>query len=214
GKSLKNLLKLSKAHKWCYNEWFYSNIDKALFDGDSEFVLCLKESFPGLKTRKLTRFQWGLLRRLMGRPRRCSATFFEEERNVLKDKRQKIRSLQQKKTIDLELVKDLPEEIPPLLVVGTSVTAFLRNPQRGLFTGRIEAVDTANKRYRITFDRPGLGTHYIDDTEVLSEEPVESIFKSSLVAKQRPRSSSSLFSNVTPPRSVRQTPHFTATVRK
>jgi len=45
----------------------------ALFNGDNDFCLCLKESFPELKTRKLTRAHWSKIRRLMGKPRRWDA---------------------------------------------------------------------------------------------------------------------------------------------
>lgn len=48
---------------------------RPLFEGDNEFCLCLKESFPNLKTRKLTRVEWGTIRRLMGKPRRYAAIF-------------------------------------------------------------------------------------------------------------------------------------------
>ena len=34
--------------------------------------------------------------------------------------------------------------------------ARLRGPHDGLFTGQIDAVDTVNCSYRVTFDRPGL----------------------------------------------------------
>ena len=37
--------------------------------------------------------------------------------------------------------------------------ARLRNPQDGLFTGQIDAVDTLNCSYRVTFDRPGKLSH-------------------------------------------------------
>lgn len=37
----------------------------------------------------------------------------------------------------------------------------------GLFTGVIDALDTVNNTYRVTFDRAGLGTHSIIDYEVL-----------------------------------------------
>lgn len=47
---------------------------RPLFEGDNEFCLCLKESFPNLKTRKLTRVEWGTIRRLMGKPRRYFAS--------------------------------------------------------------------------------------------------------------------------------------------
>lgn len=130
-------------------------------------MICLKESFPQLKTRKLTRVEWCKIRRMMGKPRRCSQSFFEEERRELERKRQKIRMLQQRKAADVNSFKDLPPEIPLQLVIGTKVTARLRKPQDGLFTGSIDAVDTSNNTYRITFERAGLGTHSVPDYEVL-----------------------------------------------
>lgn len=55
--------------------------------------------------------------------------------------------------------------------------ARLRRPQDGLFSGTIDAVDTANNSYRITFDRQGLGTHTVPDIEVAlqSSDDVETI---------------------------------------
>uniref|UniRef100_A0A3B4FTF1 Lin-9 DREAM MuvB core complex component n=1 Tax=Pundamilia nyererei TaxID=303518 RepID=A0A3B4FTF1_9CICH len=167
GLRLRNLLKLPKAHKWCIYEWFYSNIDRPLFEGDNEFCLCLKETFPNLKTRKLTRVEWGTIRRLMGKPRRCSSAFFAEERTALRQKRQKMRLLQQRKLTDVSNCKDLPDEIPLPLIIGTKVTARLRGLHDGLFTGQIDAVDTSAATYRVTFDRTGLGTHTVPDYEVL-----------------------------------------------
>lgn len=72
GLRLRNLLKLPKAHKWVCYEWFYSNIDRTLFAGENDFSICLRESFPELKTRELTRIEWTKIRRMMGKPRRCS----------------------------------------------------------------------------------------------------------------------------------------------
>ena len=145
----------------------------------------------------------------MGRPRRCSQVlkiipscrclnnqfflsqaFFNEERGELAKKRQKIRLVQQRKVSDMaSLCRDLPDLIPMPLVIGTKVTARLRQPQvgiilyfkvifkfckpfflhlkDGLFVGQIDAVDTSNNTYRITFDRQGLGTHSVPDYEVL-----------------------------------------------
>ncbi|XP_038047504.1 protein lin-9 homolog isoform X2 [Patiria miniata] len=197
GARLKNLLKLPKAYKWCIYEWFYSNIDKALFSGENDFLICLRESFPQLKCRKLTRVEWCIIRRLMGKPRRCSPAFFAEERAALDAKRRRLRLLQQRKSNELDTsdMKDLPQEIPLPLVIGTKVTARLRNPHDGLFTGQIDAIDTQNATYRVTFDRHGLGTHTIPDTEVLGTEPQETMPLSAFLNKQRPRPS--LFS---PPR--------------
>lgn len=187
GMRLRNLLKLPKAHKWVCYEWFYSNIDKTLFEGDNDFMICLKESFPQLKSRKLTRVEWCKIRRMMGKPRRCSQSFFEEERRELERKRQKIRMLQQRKSADVNSFKDLPPEIPLQLVIGQKVTARLRKPQDGLFTGSIDAVDTSNNTYRITFERAGLGTHSVPDYEVLSNEAPETISVASFAQKFRPR---------------------------
>ncbi|CAN9507446.1 unnamed protein product [Ophioblennius macclurei] len=185
GLRLRNLLKLPKAHKWCIYEWFYSNIDRPLFEGDNEFCLCLKETFPNLKTRKLTRVEWGTIRRLMGKPRRCSSAFFAEERTALRQKRQKMRLLQQRKLSDVSSCKDLPEEIPLPLIIGTKVTARLRGIHDGLFTGQIDAVDTSAATYRVTFDRSGLGTHTVPDYEVLSNEPNETMPISAFAQKHR-----------------------------
>lgn len=194
GMRLRNLLKLPKAHKWVCYEWFYSNIDRTLFSGDNDFMICLKESFPELKCRDLTRIEWTKIRRMMGKPRRCSQSFFEEERSELEKKRNKIRALQQRKTADISNYKDLPPEIPLQLVIGTKVTARLRKPQDGLFTGSIDGVDTSNNTYRITFERQGLGTHSVPDYEVLSNEPPETITISSFQHKFRPRNSTSFSS--------------------
>ncbi|ESP03345.1 hypothetical protein LOTGIDRAFT_148708, partial [Lottia gigantea] len=135
--------------------------------GENDFCICLRESFPELKTKKLNRIQWNKIRRLMGKPRRCSPAFFLEERAVLAEKRDKMRLLQQRKLNEFNNLKDLPDEIPLHLVIGTKVTARLRQPQDGLFTGTIEALDTNDNSYRVIFDRPGLGTHSIPDIEVL-----------------------------------------------
>lgn len=185
GMRLRNLLKLPKAHKWVCFEYFYSNIDKALFDGENDFMICLRESFPQLTNRKLTQVQWAKIRRMMGKPRRCSQAFFAEERKELERKRKLIRYIQQRKSSDI-CIKDLPNEIPLQLVVGTKVTARLRKPQDGLFTGCIDAVDTSNNTYRITFERPKLGTHSVPDYEVLSNDPPDTISLSS-IQNFRPR---------------------------
>lgn len=94
GLSLRTLLKLPKAHKWVCYEWFYANIDQTLFLGENDFQAYLKDSFPQLKTRLLRKVEWSKIRRLMGKPRRCSSAFFLEERQALNNRRNKIRYLQ------------------------------------------------------------------------------------------------------------------------
>ncbi|XP_064601675.1 protein lin-9 homolog isoform X2 [Liolophura sinensis] len=186
GVRLKNLLKLPKAHKWVCYEYFYSNLDIPLFKGENDFNICLQETFPQLKCKKMRRVEWCKARRLMGKPRRCSAAFFAEERASLEQRRNKIRLLQQRKLQELTSFKDLPQEIPMHLVIGTKVTARLRRPQDGLFTGSVEALDTVSNSYRVTFDKTGLGTHSIPDYEVLSNSPQETIPLSAFQQKHRP----------------------------
>lgn len=71
----------------------------------------------------MTRTEWRKIRRMMGKPRRCSQAFFNEERLELEKKRKKIRALQQRKATGLASFKDLPIEVPMQLVIGTKVTA-------------------------------------------------------------------------------------------
>jgi hypothetical protein len=184
---LRNLLKLPKAHKWCYYEWFYSDVDQPLLERENDFCRCLSEMFPDLKTHRLTRVQWRYLRRLMGKPRRCSPTFFSEERALLEHRRRRVRSLQQQIHQgmicgpDFAAYKDVPDYIPQLLVVGTPVTARLHTEREsGFYTGRIEAVDLDHHQYWVTFDRPGLGKHSIPDTEIKAASPPEYICVSKL----------------------------------
>jgi len=63
----------------------------------------------------------------------------------------------------------MPEKIPMPLPLGTKVTARLRTPQDGIFAGTVAAYDSLNAMYRVTFERPGLGTHAIPDYEIVSE---------------------------------------------
>ncbi|KAF6022667.1 mip130 [Bugula neritina] len=99
-------------------------------------------------------------------------------------------------------MKDLPDQIPLPLIIGTKVTALLRKPQDGLYAGTIDAVDTLNNTYRITFDRAGFGTHTIPDYEVLSNRLQETIPLSSF--QQRTRPTPRYMSAVSPPHRVSQ----------
>lgn len=187
GLRLRNLLKLPKAHKFVSYEWFYSTIDKAILGGENDFEQCLREYYPTLVTRNMTRAEWNHIRRTMGKPRRCSQTFFDEERRELERRRQKIRLLQTKKAGDPSFVRDLPKEIPMPLSVGTKVTARLRAPQDGLFCGTVDAVDPLTNSYRIKFDRPGLSVQSIPDYEVAANDPTKTLTLSHITQNFRPR---------------------------
>ncbi|XP_050538451.1 protein lin-9 homolog [Daktulosphaira vitifoliae] len=187
GLKLRKIFHLPKAKNWIYYEWFYSNIDKPLLY-ESDFMMCVQDFFPSFKIKTMTRREWCMLRRMMGKPRRCSQNFFDEEIRELDRRRKKIRLLQQRKARDELLFKDIPDEIPLQLTVGTKVTAMLRsNAEDGLYNGTIEALDVSNNTYRIHFDKPGLGTHSVPDYEVCSNQPPETISKNLLFQMCRPR---------------------------
>ncbi|ODM87624.1 Protein lin-9 [Orchesella cincta] len=116
--------------------------------------MCLRESFPALKTRKLTRIQWTTIRRIMGKPRRCSSAFLTEERLELHLKRQKIREIQQRKLSDFNQ-KELPTR----------------------------SLSSSSSERRISFQRSGVGVHSVRDFEVSSNEPVETVSTSSFALK-------------------------------
>ena len=101
----------------------------------------------------------------MGKPRRCSSAFFEEERATLNGKRNKIRYLQQNKVAELSQYKELPDNIPQPLVVGTQVGALARIYD-SLYFGLVEGIDTANGTYRVNFNRTDIGSLSIPDYEV------------------------------------------------
>ncbi|KAL5961526.1 hypothetical protein TSMEX_010734 [Taenia solium] len=174
---LRNVLKLPKAHKWVFYEWLYSNLDRPLLLSENDFRICLRENFPNVKTRRLTRAHWSLLRRLMGKPRRCSTSFFEEERRSLNEKREKIRTLQATRSVQLEFLRDLPDDmhVPMPLIIGTRINARVRFPTDGLYPGKVDAIDSLRHCYRVTFDRTNLGTRSIPDYEVISIDPQETI---------------------------------------
>ena len=74
----------------------FSSSIRPFLGGENDFCHCLNEMFPRLKTRNLSIMQWRIIRRMIGKPRRCSSTFFAEERTVLTEKRRRLRELQRK----------------------------------------------------------------------------------------------------------------------
>lgn len=138
----------------------------------------------------LSRKQWCILRSLIGKPRRCSDAFFQEERHMLDEKRQKIRLIQQRKVSEAELAefKDLPQEIPLPLSIGHRVYAHIRQPEEGVFLGTIAAIDPVEHTYRVVFDRATLGSQTIPDFEIKSMTPVQTIPIKAYVQTFRPKS--------------------------
>ncbi|PIC13877.1 hypothetical protein B9Z55_027468 [Caenorhabditis nigoni] len=166
-KKLYNLLRYKKARQWVMCEFFYSAMDEQIFKQENEFANIIKENFPNLKNWNLTRVEWRAIRKMLGKPRRCSKVFFEEERMYLEEKRMKIRSVYEGSylndpSIDL---KDLPAKLPRQMIVGNRVFARIRQPYDGIYSGFIDAV--VPKGFRIVFDKPDIPPSLVSDTEVL-----------------------------------------------
>ncbi|KAA3672903.1 protein lin-9 [Paragonimus westermani] len=174
---------------------------REIFSGCNDFQIILREHFPTLKTRSLLRGQWAIIRRMIGRPRRFSATFLAEERGSVQGKRRNLHYLQQvtltgslgpmaSEHLDT-LLTCLPAttRIPPRLPVGTRVCTryhFIENlfsnveqssapglRMTGLFTNS-RLVDTTNVRtdYDAT-PLPSSGGPLLSDSVCTTECPME-----------------------------------------
>uniref|UniRef100_A0A2K5QE40 Lin-9 DREAM MuvB core complex component n=1 Tax=Cebus imitator TaxID=2715852 RepID=A0A2K5QE40_CEBIM len=168
GFRLRNLLKLPKAHKWCIYEWFYSNIDKPLFEGDNDFCVCLKESFPNLKTRKLTRVEWGKIRRLMGKPRRVT---FDRT------------GLGTHTIPDYEVLSNEPHETMPIAAFGQKQrpSRFFMTPPRLHYTPPLQSPITDNDP--LLGQSPWRSKISGSDTETLGGFPVEFLIQVTRLSK-------------------------------
>ncbi|VDP92769.1 unnamed protein product [Echinostoma caproni] len=119
-------------------------------DGGPPVALILREHFPNLKTRRMCRGHWAIVRRIIGRPRRFSPTFLAEERGSVQGKRRNLHYLQHLTASGSlgpmasehlsSLLTCLPatSRVPPRLPVGTKVCLSLYTPLQGLYLGVVE----------------------------------------------------------------------------
>uniref|UniRef100_A0A2K6WIT9 DIRP domain-containing protein n=1 Tax=Onchocerca volvulus TaxID=6282 RepID=A0A2K6WIT9_ONCVO len=169
---LKNVLKLPKARRWVYCEFFYSGVDQQLFSGENEFVQLLHEMFPNLRTLKLCRPEWRAIRRMIGKPRRCSEAFLNEERESLETKRARIRQIYDGSLMSIPAGCELPLRLPPPLIIGAKIYARVRTPKDGIYAGTIDAILPAS--YRVVFDKEEMiPPMIIKDSEVMSAQTIE-----------------------------------------
>ena len=200
---LGNMLKLPKVLRWMCCEWFLSNLDDSSFRYENEFERLLSEHFPLLATRNLRRREWVWIRRELGKPRRCSTAFLQEERRQLNTKRKRIRAIQQRK--NAEFVPDdlthLPDRLPLPLTIGTKVMAVDFHPNGvTLVAGTLQGIDPTQSMFRVLLDKPSHGTSGAEGTEgglilksymdsdVSSIGPHNTVPTNSLLQKTRVRS--------------------------
>uniref|UniRef100_A0A1Y9H9F7 DIRP domain-containing protein n=1 Tax=Anopheles farauti TaxID=69004 RepID=A0A1Y9H9F7_9DIPT len=185
GNQFRNLLLLPKAHRFCYFEFFYSDIDRNLFGTPNDFEQLTRAHYPQLKTTNLTRAEWRAIRASFGKPRLFSPAFIMEERRELARKREKIRVLQANSMSDISFIEGLPNSIPKQIVPGTKVTVKLRPPHDGMYNGTVEAYIPEARSYKITLERSNLGSRLVPDYEVCSMEKAEKIKLNSITKDYR-----------------------------
>ena len=77
------------AQRWITYEFFYSDIDKCLFEaGYDDFLMCLRDMYPQISSRevretRMTRHHYRAIKKHLGKPRRFSQAFLAEERKTL-----------------------------------------------------------------------------------------------------------------------------------
>jgi hypothetical protein len=91
---LGNFLKTNGGQMFCLYEWFYSHLDRDYFAlNEFSSLLAIKANFPLGNVPLLTRSEWAVVRRKLGRPRRLSPAFFASERAKLEAYREDVRSV-------------------------------------------------------------------------------------------------------------------------
>lgn len=154
--------------QWCTYEWFYSAIDWPWF-ARNEFVEYLNHAGLGHVPR-LTRVEWGVIRSSLGKPRRLSKRFLQEEREKLEQYRESVRKHYNE--VRAGIREGLPTDLARPLSVGQRVIAC--HPKtREVHDGNILTVD--RNRCRVQFDRPELGVEFVMDIDCMPLNPLENI---------------------------------------
>ncbi|KAL2609387.1 hypothetical protein R1flu_027960 [Riccia fluitans] len=157
-----------KVRRWCMYEWFYSAIDLPWF-ARNEFVEYLNHAGLGHVPR-LTRVEWGVIRSSLGKPRRLSRRFLQEEREKLEAYRESVRTHYHELRGGLR--EGLNSDLARPLTVGQRVIAKHRRTKQ-IHDGSILTVDRS--RCRVQFDRPELGVEFVMDIDAMPIYPLENM---------------------------------------
>ncbi|KAI3752472.1 hypothetical protein L2E82_24505 [Cichorium intybus] len=153
-------LSSSMVRRWSTYEWFYSAIDYPWF-AKQEFVEYLNHVGLGHIPR-LTNVEWGVIRSSLGKPRRFSENFLQEERGKLWQYRESVR--EHYTELRSGTREGLPTDLARPLSVGQRVIA-IHPESREVHDGSVLTVD--NDKCRIQFDRPELGVAFVKDVDCM-----------------------------------------------
>ncbi|CAH2055030.1 unnamed protein product [Thlaspi arvense] len=152
------------ARRRCIFEWFYSAIDHPWF-AKMEFVDYLNHVGLGHIPR-LTRLEWSVIKSSLGRPRRFSERFLQEEREKLKQYRESVRSHYTELRTGAR--EGLPTDLARPLAVGNRVIA-IHPKTREIHDGKILTVD--HNKCNVLFD--DLGVELVMDIDCMPSNPLE-----------------------------------------
>ncbi|KNA21380.1 hypothetical protein SOVF_043680 isoform B [Spinacia oleracea] len=157
---LLHCLSWHEVRRWCVYEWFYSAIDYPWF-AKREFVEYLDHVGLGHIPR-LTRFELGVIRNSLGKPRRFSARFLREERKKLQQYRESVRT--QYANLRAGHGEGLPTDLACPLYVGQKVVA-IHPKTRECHNGSVLTVDRDN--CMVQFHHPDLGVELVMDIDCM-----------------------------------------------
>ncbi|CAH8299612.1 unnamed protein product [Eruca vesicaria subsp. sativa] len=148
----------------CIYEWFYSAIDYPWF-AKMEFIDFLNH--VGLDhSPRLTRLEWSVIKNSLGRTRRFSEKFIQEEREKLKQYRESARKHYTELRAGAREV--LPRDFAQPLSVGNRVIA-IHPKTREVRDGKILTV--YHNKCNVMFD--DLGVDVVMDSDIMPLNPVE-----------------------------------------
>ncbi|KAJ8539716.1 hypothetical protein K7X08_013968 [Anisodus acutangulus] len=165
---ISNCLSKHQVRSWCIYEWFYSAIDYPWF-AKREFVEYLYHVGLGHVPR-LTRVEWGVIRSSLGKPRRFSEQFLNEEKEKLNQYRESVRKHYSELREGTR--EGLPADLARPLSVGQRVIA-IHPKTREIHDGSVLTVDRS--RCCVQFARPELGVEFVMDFDCMPLYPFENM---------------------------------------
>lgn len=153
--------------RWCSYEWFYSAIDQPWFFNKTDPFPCHVVQTELGRTR-LTRTEWSMVRKAMGKPRRLSKAFLNQERDSLERHRQVSREhFKIKKSQHQQLAALVPDNSPMPLTVGQKVLARHPKMLRQIADGSILTSQVGGQRFRVQFNQKDLGAEIVEDIDIM-----------------------------------------------
>ena len=173
----------ARGELFCLYEWFYSHVDRDYFTVN-EFgtMLASHIGVPLGTTPLLTRSEWAIVRRRLGRPRRMSPAFFASERAKLEAFREDVRLVRsgnavrhpEKHGLNLFSVREQ-------LAIGSKVAVWM---WESMTLQSATVTEVAEDQYQVSFDSDESGRRvWVSDLDVMPHRSEEG---SRILADHRP----------------------------